>query len=598
LIVPEALRAADPRQVGRYTLLAHLGSGGMGQVFLGRSPGGFSVAVKVIRAELLAADPQFRARFAREIAAARRVNALFTAPVVDADPDAETPWLATAYVPGPSLADAVDDSGPLGAAVVRALAAGLAEGLASIHAVGVVHRDLKPSNVLLAVDGPRIIDFGISRAVEASALTATGAFVGSPAFMSPEQAEGGPVGPPSDVFSLGSVLTFAVTGHGPFQADTVPALFYQVVNAEPALTGVPPELAPLVRQCLAKDPRQRPVPAQVIDQLGPAGPLRNWLPQRVAATLVRYDMEQLGRDAAAAGPVEQPACEPDAPPPSDPATVIPERQPPSPVPVSSRGYQPPTSPIPVSSRGYRPPPGWPDGSRPVTRPSAAGQIRGILPPEYRFGWLSLPMLLFLVVAAFVAPVETLDALVAGFVATVVVSRLIAAVWWARAHGAHGLAAVSVRSLLRDVGGALGLAVLFFATLETSVLVLLPAVGPGSAKLYSKAINTTGLSTFSTTAQAGYFLHLFLLLTVLAVGAVALLRTRGNLGRPLVLPRAARLLNSQRRSAQLAVAGGLVALTAALITLNGGLAPARLPSGAVCSIFQATCTSASKLHIAR
>ncbi len=583
--MPEALRAADPRQVGRYTLLAHLGSGGMGQVFLGRSPGGFSVAVKVIRAELLAANPQFRARFAREIAAARRVNALFTAPVVDADPDAETPWLATAYVPGPSLADAVDDSGPLGAGVVRALAAGLAEGLASIHAVGVVHRDLKPSNVLLAVDGPRIIDFGISRAVEASALTATGAFVGSPAFMSPEQAEGGPVGPPSDVFSLGSVLTFAVTGHGPFQADTVPALFYQVVNAEPALTGVPPELAPLVRQCLAKDPRQRPVPAQVIDQLGPAGPLRNWLPQRVAATLVRYDLQQLGRDASAVEPVGQPAaCEPDAPQIPGPATVIPERQ--------------PTSPVQVPSRGYWPPPGWPDGSRPVTRPPAAGQIHGMLPREYRFGWLSLPMLLLLAVAAFVAPLETLYALAGGFVATVVVSRLIAAVWWVRAHGAHGLAAVAVRSLLRDVGGALGLAVLFVATLEISVLVLLPAVGPGSAKPYSRALNTTGVTTFSSTAQAGYFLHLFLLLTVLAAGAVALLRTRGNLGRPLVLPRAARLLNSQTRTTQLAVAGGLVVLTAALIALNGGLAPASLPSGAICSIFQATCTSASKVHVAR
>jgi hypothetical protein len=585
LSVPEALRAADPRQIGRYTLLAHLGSGGMGQVFLGRSPGGFSVAVKVIRAELLAANPEFRVRFAREVAAARRVNALFTAPVVDADPEAETPWLATAYVPGPSLADAVDDSGPLGAGVVRALAAGLAEGLAAIHAAGVVHRDLKPSNVLLAADGPRIIDFGISRAVEASALTATGAFVGSPAFMSPEQAEGGPVGPPSDVFSLGSVLTFAVTGHGPFQADTVPALFYQVVNAEPTLTGVPPELAQLVRQCLAKDPLQRPVPAQVIDQVGPAGPLRNWLPQRVAATLVRYDMQQVGRDAAAAEPVAQPAAsQPDAPHLPDPATVIPERQ--------------PTRPVPVSSRGYRPQPGWPDGSRPVTMPPAARQIHGILPPEYRFGWLSLPMLMFLVVATFVAPVETVDALVAGFVATLVVSRLIAAVWWVRARGAHGLAAVAARSLLRDLGGAVGLAVVFFASLEVSVFVLLPAVGPGSARLYSRAINTTGLSTFSTTAQAGYFLHLFLLLTVLAVGAVALLRTRGSLERPLVLPRAARLLNSQRRSTQLAVAGGLLALTVALIALNGGLAPARLPSGAICSIFQATCTSASKLHVAR
>ncbi len=187
----------------------------MGQVYLGRSAGGRLVAVKVIRPEL-AGEPGFRARFAREVAAARNVSGLFTALVVDADADGPVPWLATAYVPGPSLAEAVEAYGPLPAGSVLTLAAGLAEGLAAIHAAGVVHRDLKPSNVMLADDGPRVIDFGISRAMEASVLTQSGTVMGSPGFMSPEQAEGGVVGPPSDVFSLGSVLTFAATGEGPF----------------------------------------------------------------------------------------------------------------------------------------------------------------------------------------------------------------------------------------------------------------------------------------------------------------------------------------------------------------------------------------------
>ena len=211
--VAPQLQPGDPQKVGPYWLLGLLGSGGMGRVFLARSPGGRLVAVKVVRAEL-AGQAEFRNRFAREVAAAQKVSGLFTAPVVDADVDAPVPWLATAYVPGPSLAGAITRHGPLPAPSVLALAAGLAEGLAAVHAAGIVHRDLKPSNVLLADDGPRIIDFGISRAVEATALTGTGVVFGSAAFMSPEQARGHRVGPPSDVFSLGAVLTFAATGQG------------------------------------------------------------------------------------------------------------------------------------------------------------------------------------------------------------------------------------------------------------------------------------------------------------------------------------------------------------------------------------------------
>src|SRR6516225_12098468 len=186
----------------------------MGQVFLGRSAGGRPIAIKVIRTEL-ATDPDFRARFRGEVAAAQKVSGLFTALVVDADLDAPVPWLATAYVPGPSLTEAVRGHGPLPARSLMALAAGLAEGLNAIHAAGVVHRDLKPSNVLLAEDGPRVIDFGISQAAGPSAAGA-GLVIGSPGFMSPEQVLGYDIGTPSDMFSLGAVLTFAATGHGPF----------------------------------------------------------------------------------------------------------------------------------------------------------------------------------------------------------------------------------------------------------------------------------------------------------------------------------------------------------------------------------------------
>jgi serine/threonine protein kinase len=269
------LKPGDPRQVGPYWLLGRLGSGGMGRVFLAQSPGGRHVAVKVIRPEL-AEQADFRIRFAREVAAARQVSGLFTAPVVDADLDAPVPWLATAYVAGPSLDDTVARHGPLPIASVLALAAGLAEGLQAIHAAGIVHRDLKPSNVLLAEDGPRVIDFGISVAAEEFALTRTGLVVGSPDFMSPEQAQGHPVGPPSDVFSLGAVLVFAATGGGPFGSGPTAALLYRVVHAPPTTQALPGGFRPLVERCLAKDPQQRPSTAQLLSELN-ARPTAGWL---------------------------------------------------------------------------------------------------------------------------------------------------------------------------------------------------------------------------------------------------------------------------------------------------------------------------------
>jgi hypothetical protein len=293
----QALESDDPPQLGGYRLLARLGAGGMGRVYLARSRGGRRVALKVIRPEL-ADDPDFRARFAREVASARAVSGAFTVAVLDADPEAATPWLATEYVPGPSLSAAVREHGPLPLDSVRALAAGLAEALEAIHAAGVVHRDLKPSNVLLAADGPRVIDFGISRAAEATELTRTGMVVGSPGFMSPEQIEGSAVTPATDVFSLGAVLAFAATGAGPFGEGATPALLYRVVHSEPKLEGVPGPLRGLIAACLAKEAAARPTPDGLLDRLeasepADAGhdPTQTWLPAELTGMIARVEAE-------------------------------------------------------------------------------------------------------------------------------------------------------------------------------------------------------------------------------------------------------------------------------------------------------------------
>jgi Protein kinase domain/KAP family P-loop domain len=262
--VVSELQPEDPRLIGPYRLLGQLGAGGMGRVFLGMSTGGRPVAVKVIRAEL-AADPEFRTRFSREVTAARRVNGRFIVSVMDADVDAQVPWLATAYVAGPSLAETVRDHGPLSAKSLMTVAAGVAEGLNAIHAAGMVHGDLKPSNVLLAEDGPRVTDFGISHAAP---LTHPNLAMGSPGFMSPEQALGQKVRPPSDVFSLGAVLAFAATGERPFGTGTPFVLLDRVIHGSPDLDKVPTEVRPLVERCLAKDPRERPSVASLLAPMG------------------------------------------------------------------------------------------------------------------------------------------------------------------------------------------------------------------------------------------------------------------------------------------------------------------------------------------
>ena len=260
------LQPADPRLIGPFELLGRLGAGGMGRVFLGMSAAGRPVAVKIVHAEL-AADPEFRARFSTEVAAARKVSGLFTALVVDADVDAPVPWLATAYVAGPSLSEAVRNRGPLTAASLLALAAGLAKSLTAIHAAGVVHGDLKPSNVLLAPDGPRVIDFGISQAAEAAPQARAGLVVGTPSFMSPEQAVGQEVGPLSDVFSLGAVLAFAATGRKPFGAGPPATVLERVVREPADLRDAPAEVRPLIERCLAKDPGRRPTAAEMLAEV-------------------------------------------------------------------------------------------------------------------------------------------------------------------------------------------------------------------------------------------------------------------------------------------------------------------------------------------
>ncbi|MDI2124606.1 protein kinase domain-containing protein [Yinghuangia seranimata] len=262
----EALQDGDPRQAGPYRLTHRLGGGGMGQVFLGSSPGGRPVAVKMIRPDL-AREPDFRRRFAREVGAARKVGGFYTAQVVGADPDGNPPWMATAYIPGPSLSEAVACHGPLREDGLRILGAGVAEGLAAVHGCGLVHRDLKPGNVILADDGPRVIDFGIARALDASTSTKV---IGTPGFMSPEQIRNGPVGTASDVFCLGAVLVYAATGSGPFGAGRPDVVLYRIVHEEPDLRllgGLPYDLVGLLSACLAKDPAARPPLDVVLERL-------------------------------------------------------------------------------------------------------------------------------------------------------------------------------------------------------------------------------------------------------------------------------------------------------------------------------------------
>ncbi|WP_228023093.1 serine/threonine-protein kinase [Streptomyces acidicola] len=283
----------DPRSVGGYDFRARLGAGGMGRVYLAFTPGGRALAVKVVRPDY-AEDDEFRRRFRKEIDAAQRVQGLYTAPVVDADSEAPLPWLATAYVPGPSLHQAVSEHGPLPLTTVFRLLAGIAEGLTAIHACELIHRDLKPANILLAGDGPRVIDFGIAHAADATTLTSTHVRVGTPAFMAPEQIRGHSASPATDVFALGNLTVFAATGRTAFGEGNPEAMFFRIINEEPELGGCDPELRAVVERCLAKKPGDRPSVGEVMEYAREQlqGETMNlagaWLPDSLATSLAGY----------------------------------------------------------------------------------------------------------------------------------------------------------------------------------------------------------------------------------------------------------------------------------------------------------------------
>lgn len=364
-----ALGPDDPRGVAGYRLVARLGSGGMGKVYLSYTPAGRPVAIKVVRPEL-SEDTAFRRRFQQEVRAAERVRGLFTAPVIDYDTEAGTPWLATAYVAGPSLQDVVAGHGPLPVPTVLLLVAGIAEALQAVHQAGIVHRDLKPSNVLLAADGPRVIDFGISRALDGPALTNSGVAVGTPSFMSPEQAEGADVTPASDVFALGQIAAFASGGAATFGGGTPHGVLYRVVHKEPDLSHVPAALRELIGRCLNKAPSGRPGADQVIALCRAAAPgaeLRrsdDWLPDAVAA--------EVGGRTAARSPGDDPRLNltPVAPAdPADPADPRAAHRTPGAEPSGTPAADPADADTAPLSRG-RPTPAGPAALRAAARDDA------------------------------------------------------------------------------------------------------------------------------------------------------------------------------------------------------------------------------------
>ncbi|MFC4033661.1 serine/threonine-protein kinase [Streptomyces polygonati] len=337
----EQLTQHDPRRIGPFEVLGRLGAGGMGLVYLARSASGRRVAIKTVRAEL-AEDQLFRVRFTREVEAARAVSGFYTAAVVDADPRAAVPWLATAYVPAPSLEEIINESGPMPAQAVRWLAAGIAEALQSIHAAGLVHRDMKPSNVLVVEDGPRVIDFGIASGVSNTRLTMTNVAVGTPAYMSPEQArDSRSVRGASDIFSLGSTLVFAATGHAPFHGANPVETVFMLLREGPDLTGLPDELRPLIESCMRMEAERRPTPADLQAQLAPhlfssggddTGTASAWLPPAAVALIEqrrsgRPAVPAPGRGAHAAG---QPPPGPRLPGPQVSGPQVPVNMPPPP----------------------------------------------------------------------------------------------------------------------------------------------------------------------------------------------------------------------------------------------------------------------------
>ncbi|WP_406179995.1 serine/threonine-protein kinase [Streptomyces sp. NBC_01006] len=388
----QPLRPDDPAAVGGYRLTAVLGAGGMGKVYLSYTPGGRPIALKVIRPEF-SEDPEFRRRFQQEVRAAQRVQGLYTAPVIDFDTEGTQPWLATAYVPGPSLAHAVAQYGRLPLRSVLLLAVGVAEALHVIHGAGIVHRDLKPANVLLAADGPRVIDFGIARAADATSLTGSGVSVGTPAFMAPEQASAGTVTAGTDIFALGQIVAYAAIGAPAYGEGSSHAVLYRIVHEDPDLSTLPEELRPLVTRCLSRDPADRPTLAEVIQMchdLSPA-PLRqgeDWLPQAVAGSIT----ERLRLPEPAKTPPPQPAAAP-APTPTEVSPQPPAQGAPPATPAGLGVAAAPTQSAPAAPAhapagpaapgvppGYQtPPPGYP--AQPGYQTPPPGYVPGYPAPS-------------------------------------------------------------------------------------------------------------------------------------------------------------------------------------------------------------------------
>ncbi|MGW6686014.1 serine/threonine protein kinase [Streptomyces sp. NPDC054961] len=364
----QPLKADDPAVVGGYRLAAVLGAGGMGKVYLSYTPGGRPIAIKVIRAEF-GEDPEFRRRFQQEVRSAQRVQGLYTAPVIDSDTEGSQPWLATAYVPGPSLAHAVSQHGGLPTRSVLLLIVGVAEALHVIHGAGIVHRDLKPANVLLASDGPRVIDFGIARAADSTALTNTGVSVGTPAFMAPEQASAGTVTPATDVFALGQIAAYAAIGASVYGDGPSHAVLYRIVHEDPDLSGLPEELRPVVTRCLSRDPADRPTLTEIIELCNEASeePLRqgeDWLPREVTGFIT----ERLRLPAPAPTPPPQP---PTVAPPAPGA-------PPAPTAFSPQPTAPDTPAGPAAGSPYTPT----GVAAAPTRAAPAQPAPGSVPPGY------------------------------------------------------------------------------------------------------------------------------------------------------------------------------------------------------------------------
>jgi hypothetical protein len=375
----QPLTGEDPGEIAGYRIGGRLGTGGMGRVYLAFTEGGRPVALKVIRPEL-GDDPDFRHRFRQEIAAARRVHGLYTAQVLDANPDATPPWLVTAYVPGPSLQETVTSHGPMPPGTVLLLMAGVAEALQAIHHAGVVHRDLKPSNVLLAPDGPRVIDFGIAWAAEATAVTRTGIRVGSPQFMAPEQISGVAVAPAIDVFALGSLAAFAATGRPPFGEGSMDAVLYRVLHEPADLGGCPPPLRGLVERCLAKQPADRPAVADIVTEarrLAAGQGLhvsQSWLPASVTAALAQHAPPLAPMATIAPTATAQPPRA--APRPAAPQSAGPHPGWAAAQAAAAYGAPPASphaaAPYPGAPNGGQPYSGQPGGTAPLTPPAQFG----------------------------------------------------------------------------------------------------------------------------------------------------------------------------------------------------------------------------------